>query len=216
MGQELQCRVHFGKESSTGKALLETSEILFRGTFRLKIPFREIRSMSSAAGKLSIVFPGGSAVFHLGDAAAKWESRIRNPPSRLDKLGVKAGAKVRLIGRHDDDFRRELREREAVESRSASELVFLAIHKKDELVELAYLAEDRVWVIYPKGVETVRESDVRAAGLAAGLVDVKVCAFSATHTALKFTPRIAKPQRTKVQPRKAHTAKSPKPSRASR
>ena len=214
MGQELQCRVDFGKESCTGKALLETSEVLFRGAFRLKIPFREIRSMNSAAGKLTIVFPGGTAVFHLGDPAAKWEARIRNPPSRADKLGVKTGTKVRLIGRHDEDFRRELREREAIESRSAPELVFLAIHRKDELLELAYLTEHRVWVIYPKGVETVRESDVRAAGLAVGLVDVKVCAFSLTHTALKFTPRVAKPQRTKAQTKKARSAKSPKVSRA--
>lgn len=216
MGQEFQCRVDFGKESSTGKALLETSEVLFRGAFRLKIPFREIRSMNSAAGKLTVVFPAGTAVFHLGDAAAKWESRIRNPPSRTDKLGVKAGTKVRLIGRHDEDFRRELREREVLESRSTPELVFLAIHKKDDLLELAYLTEHRVWVIYPKGVDTVRESDVRAAGLAAGLVDVKVCAFSATHTALKFTPRMAKSQPVKGEPKKGHAAKPPKASRATR
>jgi hypothetical protein len=214
MGQELHCRVDFGKESSTGKALLETSDVLFRGAFRLKIPFQEIRSMQSGAGKLTIIFSGGAAVFHLGDAAAKWEARIRNPPIRLDKLGVKTGTKVRLIGRHDDDFCRELLEREAVESRSAPEIVFLAIHKKDELVELAYLAEHRIWVIYPKGVETVRESDVRAAGLAAGMVDVKVCAFSATHTALKFTPRVAKARSAKSK--KVHNAKSPKKSRASR
>ncbi|HYK17927.1 MAG TPA: hypothetical protein VEV37_07890 [Bryobacteraceae bacterium] len=214
MGQEIQCRVDFGKESSTGKALLETSEVLFRGAFRLKIPFQEIRSMKSGAGKLTIVFSGWSAVFHLGDAAAKWEARIRNPPSRLDKLGVKTGTKVRLIGRHDDDFRRELLERDAVESRSAPEIVFLAIHNKDELVELTYLAEHRVWVIYPKGLETIRESDVRTVGLAVGMVDVKVCAFSATHTALKFTPRIANAQGAKSK--KVRNVKSPKVSRASR
>ena len=216
MGQELECRVDFGKESSIGKALLETSEILFRGAFRLKIPFGEIRSMSAAAGKLTISFPGGSAVFHLGDAAAKWESRIRNPPSLLDKLGVKPGAKVRLIGRHDDDFRRELSQREAVESRSAAELIFLAIREKDDLVELAYLAGERVWVIYPKGVEAVRESDVRAAGLAAGLVDIKVCAFSETHTALKFTPRLGKPRPSQARAKKVAARKSVKAPRRGR
>ena len=34
MGQEIKCRVEFGKEKSEGKALLETSEVLFRGGFR--------------------------------------------------------------------------------------------------------------------------------------------------------------------------------------
>ena len=37
MGKELNCSVRFGKQQSEGKALLETSEILFRGEFRLKI-----------------------------------------------------------------------------------------------------------------------------------------------------------------------------------
>src|SRR6266480_3934010 len=39
VGNEMSCKVRFGKQESDGKALLETSEILFRGDFRLKIPF---------------------------------------------------------------------------------------------------------------------------------------------------------------------------------
>jgi len=200
MGRELQCQVDFGKQSCVGKALLETSEVVFRGGgLRLKIPFQQIRSMAAGGGKLTIHFTDGAsaestAVLHLGEQAEKWEARIRNPPSRLDKLGVKAGTKVRLVGPQDDDFRQELSQREAVVSRSAPELVFLTVRKKEDLVELAYLADQRVWVIYPKGVEAVTEHDVRAAGLAAGLVDIKVCAFSPTHTALKFTPRLKQPQ----------------------
>ncbi len=166
---------------------------MFRGGFRLKIPFQSIGALDAAGGKLTVRFPDGSAVFHLGDQAEKWAARIRNPPSRLDKLGVKPGTKVRLIGPRDDEFRRELAERGAVVVRSAPELVFLAVREKDDLVELAHITHARVWVIYPKGIQAVRESDVRAAGLAAGMVDVKVCAFSATHTALKFTPRLTKP-----------------------
>lgn len=192
MGRELQCRVDFGKDSSVGKALLETAEVVFRGAFRLKIPFGEIRSMSTRAGKLTIDFPAGTAVLHLGEEAAKWEARIRNPPGRLDKLGVKAGSKVQLIGSHDEDFKRELSDRQAVITTTSPELVFLTIRKKNDLSKIAQLGRQRVWVIYPKGAVAVREGHVRSAGLAAGLVDVKVCAFSPTHTALKFTPRVAK------------------------
>ena len=192
MGQEVQCRVEHGPASSRGKAMLETSEVLFRGDFRLKIPFQQIREMQVDAGKLIIQFPEGTAVFHLGGAAEKWAARIRNPPRRLDKLGVKPGTKVKLIGKQDDDFRQELSQRGAVVTRAKPELAFLAAQEKDDLVELAYLAEAPVWVIYPKGIQAIRESDVRTAGLAAGMVDIKVCAFSATHTALKFTPRSTK------------------------
>lgn len=189
MGQEIKCRVDFSGQSSEGKALLETSEIIFRGAFRLKIPFQAITALEASKGKLSIQYPEGQAVFHIGKAADKWADKVRNPPSRLDKLGVKPGIKARLIGRHDDDFRRELAGRGAVLSAKKPQLVFLSVQEKDQLVELAYLLETPVWIIYPKGVKTITEGDVIAAGRAAGFIDIKVCAFSATHTALKFKPR---------------------------
>ena len=189
MGQEIKCRVEFGKEASEGKALLETAEVLFRGGFRLKIPFQSITAMEAAGGKLKIQFADGSAIFHLGPAAEKWAAKIRNPPSRLDKLGVKSGTKVHLINKHDDDFRRELTERGAVIEKSKPDLVFLSVKNKDQLVELAYLKATPVWVIYPKGIQAVTENDVIKAGRSVGFADIKVAAFSHTHTALKFKPR---------------------------
>lgn len=189
MGQEIKCRVDFSGQSSEGKALLETSEIIFRGGFRLKIPFRAITALDASKGKLSVVSPDGQAVFHIGKAADKWAEKIRNPPSRLDKLGVKPGTKVQLIGPHDTDFRRELTECGAVLSAKKPDLVFLSVKEKDQLVELAYLLETPVWIIYPKGIQTITEGDVISAGRAAGFIDIKVCGFSATHTALKFKPR---------------------------
>jgi hypothetical protein len=189
MGQELKCRVEFGRQTSEGKALLESTEIIFRGGFRLKIPFQGIESMEASGGKLTIKFPEGLAVFHLGEKAEKWADRIRNPPGRLDKLGVKAESKVQLIGKHDEDFRRELVSRGAVVVKAKPDLAFLAVKQKDDLVELAYLGGSPVWIVYPKGLKTITENDVITAGRAAGFSDIKVCAFSATHTALKFKPR---------------------------
>jgi len=43
-----------------------------------------------------------------------------------------------------------------------------------------------LWIVYPKGRQEIKELQVLEAGRAAGLVDVKVVSFSATHTALKF------------------------------
>jgi hypothetical protein len=40
MGSEVKCWVRSGKQESEGKALLETSEIIFRGDFRLKLRSR--------------------------------------------------------------------------------------------------------------------------------------------------------------------------------
>jgi hypothetical protein len=44
-------------------------------------------------------------------------------------------------------------------------------------------------VIYPKGIQAVTENDVIKAGRSVGFADIKVAAFSPTHTALKFKPR---------------------------
>jgi hypothetical protein len=49
-----------------------------------------------------------------------------------------------------------------------------------------------VWVIRPKGRPEISEGAVRAAGRAAGLVDVKVVSFSDTHTAEKFVIPLSK------------------------
>jgi hypothetical protein len=48
-----------------------------------------------------------------------------------------------------------------------------------------------LWVVRPKGRREITESDVMAAGKAAGLVDVKVVSFSDTHTAEKFVIPVA-------------------------
>src|ERR1019366_7127727 len=48
-----------------------------------------------------------------------------------------------------------------------------------------------LWVIYPKGIEAIREIDVIEAGRAAGLKDTKGGSFSSTHTGLRFTLPLA-------------------------
>src|SRR4029077_2674420 len=89
---------------------LETSELLFRGDFRLKIPFSSIKSARAVDGELLVRTPEGLAVFELGAAAAKWYEKILHPKSRVEKLGVKPGATVLLLGSFDEEFLRELRE----------------------------------------------------------------------------------------------------------
>src|SRR5215470_15669317 len=88
MGNEATCRVRFGKQESEGKALLETSEILFRGDFRLKIPFSMIKSAKAVDGELRLQTADGLAVFDIGPAAEKWLKKILHQKSRIEKLGV--------------------------------------------------------------------------------------------------------------------------------
>src|SRR5258708_10544010 len=110
MGNELTCRMEVGQQQSEGKALLETSEILFRGAFRLKIPFSTVNTAKAVDGELRLQTAEGAVVFYLGAAAEKWRDKILHPKSRMEKLGVKPRAKVTLLGNLDAEFLREMNE----------------------------------------------------------------------------------------------------------
>src|SRR5204863_130319 len=195
MGNEATCRVHFDRKQSDGKALLETSEILFRGDFRLKIPFSTIKSAKAVDGELRLQTAEGLAVFHLGPAAEKWREKILHPKSRIEKLGVKPGDRVSLLGEFEPEFLREVTRLTKNVSRGKAtadgECIFLAADSKGDFTALANIAKTirgaaALWIVYPKGQKHITENDVLAAGRKAGLKDVKVVGFSATHTALKF------------------------------
>ena len=112
--------------------------------------------------------------------------------TRSEKLGVKPGQNVLLVGVTDAHFLNELQEAGARITRSgAPDVMFCAIESRAALQKLPELArrikrDGAVWTIRPKGSPLVSESDVMKAGKAAGLVDVKVVRFSETHTAEKF------------------------------
>jgi len=129
MGQEAACTFRMGKKVSRGTALLESTELIFRGESRLVIPFREMQLVKAVDGELRVKFRGSLARFQVGSRAEKWAQKILHPP------GQPAGA---------------------------------------------------IWIVYPKGRTEITENDVLSTGRVVGLKDVKVCSFSATHTALKF------------------------------
>lgn len=195
MGNEVKCTAWLGNQQSEGKALLETSEILFRGKFRLKIPFSTIKSAKAVDGELRLQTAEGAVVFGLGAAAEKWRDKILHPKSRIEKLGVKPGAKVSLLGNFESGFLDELGRLTKSVSKGKvaadSEWIFFAADLKEDLLALPKISKSlegaaALWIVYPKGQMEITENDVLAAGRKCGLKDVKVVGFSSTHTALKF------------------------------
>ncbi len=195
MGSEQLCTVWTEGKTSTGKALLETSEIIFRGDFRLKIPLASLQSTVSKDGELRLKWEGGSAIFELGESAAKWADKILHPKSTAGKLGIKPGLTVSVRDIRDAGFIREVRATAKDFSNTKllqdSDLIFMGASESADLGEagglLPSLAESgALWIVYPKGKQEIKEVQVIEAGRAAGLVDVKVVKFSETHTALKF------------------------------
>jgi hypothetical protein len=196
MGAEATCTARFKRKAAAGKARLETATLSFRGEdLKLSIPFKDIEHIGSSNGVLSVTFPDGTATFELGAAAAKWAEKIKNPPSRLAKIGVKATWRASAIGVSDETFLAELEQAIAFLSigrvLKGSDAIFFGATRAAELSRLekltASLARDgALWIIRPKGRPEISERTVMDAGKAAGLVDVKVVSFSATHTAEKF------------------------------
>jgi hypothetical protein len=195
VGNEVKCTVSSGEQKSEGTALLETSEILFRGDFRLKIPFSTIKSAKAVDGELRLQTAEGLAVFHLGPAAEKWCEKILHPKPRIEKLGVKPAARVSLLGGFDAGFLTEIGKltKSVSEGKVApdSEWIFFSADSKEDLGALSKISKSMkgaaaLWIVYPKGQKRITENDVLAAGRKIGLKDVKVVGFSSTHTALKF------------------------------
>jgi len=196
MGNEAKCVVRMDGKRHEGKALLETSELIFRGAqCRVKIAFGEMRGVTAADGELRVKTKDGLAVFEVGAAAEKWREKILHPKTRMEKLGVKAGAKVALLGEVEDEFAKELKEGQAeivsAGRNGGAQLIFLSVDASGSLGEVGKAAKRLegaagLWVVYPKGKKEITELDVIGAGRKAGLKDVKVVRFSATHTALKF------------------------------
>ena len=195
MGKEAQVRATFADGEDEGRLQLEPPRLIFRGTTRRVF---EGALLSGAQGECGdLVLPGGERFAFGEKAAASWAEAINNPRSRLDKLGVKPGLRVGVIGVEDPTFEAELAERDApaLADRRDLDLVFYAADSAGELARigdlLPALAErGAMWVVSRKGkAATVKDVEVMAAARAAGLVDSKVCAFSDTLTALRFTRR---------------------------
>lgn len=201
MGQEVVCTARWGGKIVRGKALLETAEILFRGEERLRIPFSSIRGMVAKDGELRVKTDDGLVVFELGERAEKWQQKITNPKSTLEKLEVKPGEPVAVFGKLDGEFLKKLKEQKSAvapgEVMDGVGWIFFGVETRDALAELKKISgkmqgRAALWVVYPKGQKSITETDVIGAGRKAGLKDVKVVGFSATHTALKFVIPVEK------------------------
>ena len=121
--------------------------------------------------------------------------------SRLDKLGIKPGMRVALVGLDDAGFRRELSARtdDVADGvpRKDTEMILFAVDgpaplKRLTTLQRAIVRNGAIWVLWPKGQAHIKEDMIRAAALAQGLVDIKVIAFSETLSGLKLVIPVAR------------------------
>lgn len=120
---------------------------------------------------------------------------------RIEKLGVKRGADVLLLGIEDDaGFMLELRGAGAAirtSGKPQADMIFALFRHRADLRRLPPLvsrlkADGALWTLRPKGSKDLTEAEMMRAGQDAGLVDVKVVSFSDVLTAEKFVVPLAK------------------------
>jgi hypothetical protein len=202
MGLEAETTLRRGPTRTRGRALLEGDRLVFRSPQeRLEVRLADMAGLQVGAnGVLQITTPVGVIELELGEAAEKWRTRIANPPSLVDKLGVKGGMRVSVIGVEDAAFEGQLRARTSDISRRPrlnSDLIFFGAEDVASLARLTQLRgmlveTGAIWVVHRKGkAATLRDVDVFAAARRAGLVDNKVVAFSDTHTAERLVIPLA-------------------------
>jgi hypothetical protein len=112
----------------------------------------------------------------------------------LDKLGVRPGMRVALLGLDDPSFAGLLAERGAsvVDPAPGLDLLFYKVERPADLLRIAELRPlihdaGAIWVVRVKGTGlTVRETDVIEAGRAFDLVDNKIASFSDTLAAMRL------------------------------
>jgi len=209
MGYETKCRVQVddgsGKpRTADATVLLETDELVVRGEGRVKVPRREVQSVTRRGGVVTVTAPTATVKLTLGEpAATKWEQKLKEPPKRLiDKLDVKPGAKVWLLEAASPDLEAQIGERTANVTRGKSardcDVVFVGVERDAQLARIdrameAMLDDGAIWVIHPKGRAGVADTTIFEKAKALNLTYTKVARVSDTHTAEKLVrPRAAR------------------------
>jgi len=194
MGREARCTVRHDGEQAEARVLLETDELIVRSPFRLKIPRAEITNARPDGDRLSVEWPQGAVELELGEReAARWAHEIANPKTLADKLGVKTGQRVLVVG----DTVGELVGAGRQVDHGLADVVFVSVESPADLEQIGSLQREiardgAFWAIRPKGRPDLTEAMVIGAGRDAGLTDIKIARISDTHTGMKFVIPVAR------------------------
>ena len=114
---------------------------------------------------------------------------------RHEKLSLKPAQRVCVFSVFGDDVVDDIgRAGCVVSSIDDADAVFVAVDGVADLDRIgaarAHMRDDAaIWVVWPKGVATIKEDHVRAYARSGDLVDVKVMSWSTTHSALRLVVR---------------------------
>lgn len=197
LGKEATVQAQLADGPDEGRLQYEAPKLTFKGRERRVYDAKALAGVRADGADL-VLADGARFTVGLKQAPA-WVEAILNPKGRLDKIGVKPGMRVAVMGVKDPTLSSELTARGAVPVSELSnlDLLFYAADSAQDLARIDALIpmlseKGALWIVSHKGkAATVVDVEVMAAAKAHGLVDNKVVAFSPTLTALRFVRRKA-------------------------
>jgi hypothetical protein len=201
MGLEASCIAAIDGTERSGKAQLESTELVVPGRPKIRIPLETVAAATLRGPRLRVRTHDGKELvlaFDDEDVAKKWHEKLLAPPkSRLEILGVEKDSNVLLLGDFSASVRDELTA--ALTTPPATrpigarryDIVIVLLREPREIARLRSAGErtaekGALWAVWPKGRPDLKHEDVVAAAIELGLAQTKSMAFDATLTALRF------------------------------
>jgi hypothetical protein len=203
MGTEITGAAKYRRASYRVSLHLDSKTLTLRDELKLSIPLKDVRQAVPKDGQLTIAWNDEKIVLHIGAQSERLAKKILNPPSLLEKLGIKPNSAVSVVGLDDEPFLEDLRQRAGSvtdgKAKPQSDVIIVRIDGRKNLERLKTLrrsleSDGAIWVLWKKGLKgpnDVKEADVMARAKAYGLVDVKVASFSDELSALKLVIPVA-------------------------
>lgn len=195
MGLETRCKAVIDGNAYEGRLHVDSKEIQFScRESKWSHSVGTTVNAKSVDGMLVVGSGKKAARFDLGDEAERWLEKVLNPPSRMKKLGIKATQKIFLHGEFDQGFLSEIASAQAVVAKSlaVADMVLAIVVSQVELGTLAKLVKrldvgKSIWIVWPKGVQSIKDVHVIAFCKELGMGPGKSCAFDDHLTAMRFT-----------------------------
>ena len=199
MGREALIEYAVGRERAHVRAHLDSFALELSGGKKLRLPLSEVKTATVEGDLLRVTAGDARFTLRLGaKEAASWAKKILHPPTLADKLGVKSGLTIALVGERIAEIDAAVAAAANVKHAAApttSNLatadiaaVTLSPARAEKQIAAAAKkigAKTALWLVYRKGIRPNGDDIIRFAR-AAGLKDTKVSRISETHAALRF------------------------------
>lgn len=198
MGREATVQCQWAKETGLCKVLLESHDLIVRGSLRRRVPISQLSDVSVENESLRFRAGDDRVSLDLGaELAQKWAKAIQTPPPTLaKKMGISGASRLLVLGVVESaELKAALAEGTLASGKDADLIVVLVKNSHDLKITigrspLCSPSCPPLWIVYPKGAASgLGELSVREVLRQGGFIDTKVASVSAGLTALRFIRR---------------------------